>query len=114
MSHSLCAHAAQTKRPETTEKGRNRESHRRAAHPVGRAHTAHRRDESDESREVPSTSMGTVEQAAMNAGLHRRFLPQPGLFSGVLVPAGPRTPAVAARIGLVWRCGGDLVFFFLI
>jgi len=25
-------------------------------------------------------------------------------------PAGPRTPAAAARIALVWRCGGDLVF----
>ena len=35
---------------------------------------------------------------------------QPGLFSVVLVPAGPRTPAAAARIALVWRCGGDLVF----
>ena len=60
-------------------------------------------------------SMGTVEQAAMNAGLHRMLLRQPGLFS-VLVHAGPRTPAAAARIALVWRCAGDLVlswdFFF--
>jgi len=28
-----------------------------------RVHTAHERDEADESRGVPSTSMGTVEQA---------------------------------------------------
>jgi len=49
-------------------------SHLRAAHPVGRAHTAHWRDKLDESRGVPSTSMGIVEQAAMNAGLHCRFL----------------------------------------
>jgi len=77
---------------------------------VGRAHEAHWRDESDESRGVPSTSMGTEEQAAMNAGLHHRLLRQPGLFLGVFVPAGPRTPAAAARIGLVWRFGGHLVF----
>jgi hypothetical protein len=47
--------------------------------------------------------MGTMEQAAMNAGLHRMLVRQPGLFSVVLVPAGPRTPAAAGRIALVWR-----------
>ena len=77
---------------ETPEKGCDRASHRRAAHPVGWAHTAHRRDESDESRGVPSTSMGTVEQATMNAGLHRMLVRQPGLFSVVLVPAGHARP----------------------
>ena len=107
----MCAHAAQTKRPETPEKGCDRERHRRAAHPVGRAHTAHQRDESDESRGLPCTSMGTVEQVAMNVhGLHRMLLRQPGLFSVALVLVGPRTPAAAARIALVWRCEGDLVF----
>jgi len=65
MSHSLCAYDDQTKRPETPATGRDRERHRRAEHPVGeptRVHTAHQRDEADESRGVPSTSMGTVEK----------------------------------------------------
>jgi len=50
--------------------------------------------------------MGTVEQAVMNADLHRMLV----LFSVVIVPAGPRTPAAAARIALVWRFGGDIFF----
>jgi len=54
--------------------------------------------------------MGTVEQAVMNADLHRMLVRQPGLFSVVIVPAGPRTPAAAARIALVWRFGGDIMY----
>ena len=76
---------------------------------MGRAHTVHWRDESDESRGVPSTSMGTVEQASMNAGLHRMLLRQPGLFSVVLVPAGPRTPH-----GRMENCiGVEVIWCFL-
>ena len=39
MIHSLCAWAVQTKRSQIPATGRNRESHHRAVHPVGRAHT---------------------------------------------------------------------------
>ena len=44
--------------------------------------------------------MGTVEQAAMNAGLNRMLVRQPGLFFVVLVPAGPRTHILGATLGV--------------